>query len=121
MALKAGEVDVVGRDAQLAAMRDFLLAVDRLPTALVIEGEAGIGKTTLWRAGVVFAGDSGYRVLSTRPSQAERQMSYAGLADLLEPVLEDALPKLPSPQRDALEVALLLREAGGTVPHQTAI
>jgi DNA-binding CsgD family transcriptional regulator len=121
MALRAGEVEVVGRDAELTAVRDFLHAVDRLPAALVIEGEAGIGKTTLWRAGILSAGDCGYRVLSTRPTQVESQMSYAGLADLLEPVIEEALAELPSPQRYALEVALLLRDAGGAVPHQTAI
>lgn len=80
----------VGRDRELAVVRDFVHAVDRLPAALVIEGEAGIGKTTLWRAGIVSAGERGYRVLSTRPAQAESQMSYAGLADLLEPVLEAA-------------------------------
>ncbi len=105
----------------LGVVRDFVLAVDRLPAALLIEGEAGIGKTTLWHAGVLSAGDCGYRVLSTRPTQAEGQMSYAGLADLLEPVLDEALGELPSPQRYGLEVALLLRDAGGAVPHQTAI
>ena len=73
MTLKAGEIEVVGRDEELASVRDFLDAVDRLPAALVIEGEAGIGKTTLWRAGIAFAEELGYRVLSTRPAQAESQ------------------------------------------------
>src|SRR6266446_5862550 len=105
MTLKAGEIEVVGRDEELAAVREFLDAVERLPAALVVEGEAGIGKTTLWRAGIASAEERGYRVLSTRPAQAESQVSYAGLADLLEPVLEEALAELPPPQRRALEAA----------------
>jgi DNA-binding SARP family transcriptional activator len=81
------EIDVVGRDEELAVVRAFLDAVDRLPATLAIEGEAGIGKTTLWRAATDYAEWRGYRVLSTRPAQAESQLSYTGLADLLEPVL----------------------------------
>jgi DNA-binding CsgD family transcriptional regulator len=121
MTSRTGEIEVVGRAEELAAVRAFLAAVDRLPAVVVIQGEAGIGKTTLWRAGIASAGECGYRVLSTRPAQTESQVSYAGLADLLEPVLEDALMELPPPQRRALEVALLLRDAGGGAPDQTAI
>ena len=56
-------------------------AVERLPAALVIEGEAGIGKTTLWRAGIAAAEEGGYRVLSTRSAQAESQVSKTPLQD----------------------------------------
>jgi hypothetical protein len=121
MTLRTRETEVIGRDAELATVRDFLQAVDGLPAALVIEGESGIGKTTLWRAGIASAGEWGYRVLSTRPAQTESQISYAGLGDLLEPVLAETLAELPPPQRRALEVALLLRDAGGGVPDQAAI
>jgi DNA-binding NarL/FixJ family response regulator len=121
MTLVGSEIEVVGRDAELAAVRDFLEAGDRLPRALVIEGEGGIGKTTLWRAALASADQFGYRVLSTRPAQSESQASYAGLADLLDTLLEDALPELPAPQRRALEAALLLRDAGDDKPEQTAI
>src|SRR6266487_4086179 len=96
MAMRALAREVVGRDEELAVLRDFLAAVDRLPSALLIEGEAGIGKTTLWSAGIAAAAEHGYRVLSARPAQAESQVSYAGLADLLDPVLERALDELPS-------------------------
>jgi DNA-binding CsgD family transcriptional regulator len=121
MTLRTSEIEMVGREVELGAVREFFDAVDRLPAALVIEGEAGIGKTTLWRAAIISAAEHGYRVLSTRPAQTESQVSYAGLADLLEPVLEVALTELPPPQRRALEVALLLRDAGGSVPDQAAI
>jgi hypothetical protein len=50
MTSTAGEVGIVGREEELGAIREFLDAVERL-AALVIEGEPGIGKTTLWREG----------------------------------------------------------------------
>jgi DNA-binding CsgD family transcriptional regulator len=121
MAMRALAREVVGRDEELAVVRDFLAAVDRLPSALLIEGEAGIGKTTLWSAGIAAAAEHGYRVLSARPAQAESQVSYAGLADLLDPVLEHALDELPPPQRRALEIALVLRDPENRVPDQAAI
>jgi DNA-binding CsgD family transcriptional regulator len=121
MAMRALAREVVGRDEELAVVRDFLAAVDRLPSALLIEGEAGIGKTTLWSTGIAVAAEHGYRVLSARPAQAESQVSYAGLADLLDPVLERALNELPPPQRRALEIALVLRDPENRVPDQAAI
>lgn len=60
---------VVGRRGELAAVEE-LLDVGRLPAALVLEGEAGIGKTTLWSAGVDLARERSYRVLSARPASA---------------------------------------------------
>ncbi|HEU0245852.1 MAG TPA: LuxR C-terminal-related transcriptional regulator [Gaiellaceae bacterium] len=119
--MRTSEIEVVGRDAELAVVHGFLDAVDRLPGVLVIEGEAGIGKTTLWRAGISSARERGFCVLSTLPVQAESQLSYAGLADFLELILEEVLAELPPPQRRALEVALLRRNPRGSAPDQTAI
>ncbi len=65
--------------------------------------------------------DEGQRVLSCAPAMAESQLSFAGVADLLDGVLDDALPALPAPQRHALEVALLLEEADGPPPDERAI
>src|SRR5262249_30816872 len=60
----------------------------------------------VWTAGIAaLAGDT--LVLSARPAAAEEELSFAGLADLLAPVGADALAVLPTPQRRALEVALL--------------
>jgi DNA-binding CsgD family transcriptional regulator len=86
-----------------------------------VEGEAGIGKTTLWRAGIAAAEELGYVVLSARPAEAESQVSYAALGDVLGAVIERAVVELPAPQRRALEIALLLRDAEGRVPDQGAI
>jgi hypothetical protein len=75
----------------------------------VLPGDAGIGKTTLWLAGVHAAADHEYRILSARPSQAETQYSFAGLTDLLVRA-GDVVAELPPVQRQALQAALLLGE-----------
>jgi DNA-binding CsgD family transcriptional regulator len=77
----------------------------------VLPGEAGIGKTTLWLAGIDAAAARGYRILSSRPSEAEARFSFVGLSDLLDNVAGDLLPELPPIQRRALEAALLLGES----------
>lgn len=83
------------------------------PEAVLLEGEPGIGKTTVWLAAVEAASQRGFRVLTARPSAAEAQLSYAALADLLSSVEGSALDALPDPQRRALEAALLRSEAAG--------
>ena len=54
--------EVVGRDAELQTIERWLATPQ--PPILMLEGEAGIGKTTLWRAGVARARDRGVHVLS---------------------------------------------------------
>jgi DNA-binding CsgD family transcriptional regulator len=101
--------EIVGRDGELAAIEGWLDSPQ--PAALLIEGDAGIGKTTLWRHAIEHAEEHGFRVLSCTASSAETQLAFTALGDLLEPSLEEALADLPAPQRAALEVALFLAEA----------
>jgi DNA-binding CsgD family transcriptional regulator len=105
----SGVID--GREEELASIYVFLDRAVDAPAALVLEGEAGIGKSTLWQAGVEAAAERGLRVLLSRPAQAERGFAHAGLGDLFENVLERVLPALSSPRRRALEVALLVEDA----------
>jgi DNA-binding CsgD family transcriptional regulator len=98
---------IVGRDEELALVRAFLSETATEPGALVLEGDAGIGKSTLWAAGVEEARERGIRTLSANPAEAEHGLAHAGLADLLEGVLEEIAGALPAPRRNALEVALL--------------
>lgn len=112
---------IVGREEELAVLAGFLDGVQEGPAALLLEGEAGIGKTTLWKQAVEAAREEGIRVLECRPSGAETLLSFAGLDDLLSEVAHEALPMLPGPQRRALEVALLLEEAAEPAPDQRAI
>jgi len=99
---------VLGRSAEVAALEAF--ARPGSLRALLLDGPAGIGKTTLWLEGVRLAEEGGARVLTARPASEEAKLSFAGVSDLLAPVLEATLPMLPAPQRRALEVALLLRD-----------
>ena len=82
------------------------------PGLLTIAGEAGAGKSTLWRAGIAAATETGCRVLRSEPSASDADAPFAGLSDLLSGVLPEVASGIPGPQREALEVALLLRPAG---------
>jgi DNA-binding CsgD family transcriptional regulator len=105
----------IGREFERAAVERLLDGGSARLTALVLEGEAGIGKTTVWRDAVHLARERGYAILTCRPSQAETTLAFASLADLLEPIDDLTIAKLPGPQGRALGVALL--RAG---PHALA-
>jgi DNA-binding CsgD family transcriptional regulator len=111
---------VFGREPELEEIDCFLDRLLEGPAALVLAGEAGIGKTTFWSAGLSAAESRGYRTLTARPAESEAVFSFAGLADLLEPAAA-LLPSLPLPQRRAVEVALLSAEdkGGHPVDHRT--
>jgi len=104
--------ELIGRDDELAILADFVAGVDRLPGALVLEGEAGIGKTALWAAGVEAAEAAGYTVLAARPAEVETKIAHTVLRDLLGASFAEVAPELPAPQRQALEAALLLSDVG---------
>jgi predicted ATPase len=102
--------EIAGRNEELAVVRSFVGSASGGFAALVLEGEAGIGKSTLWLAGEEAARERGLRVLSSRPAEAERGLAFAGLGDLFESVLDDVRAALAPPRRRALELALLLAE-----------
>jgi ATP/maltotriose-dependent transcriptional regulator MalT len=112
---------VVGRDEELAAIRTFLGRIGEGPCALVLSGEAGIGKTVLWETGVEEAEQRGVSVMVGRGSEAEASLSFAGLSDLLAPVFDDVAASLLPPRRRALEIALLRVEPGDEPPDPHAI
>jgi DNA-binding CsgD family transcriptional regulator len=112
---------VVGRGREMAAVAAFLDAVPSGPCGLVLEGAAGIGKTTVWRAGTAWAAERSFTVLSCRPAESEATLSFAALGDLLDGVLDEAIAPLPPPQRRALQVALLLEDPVGSPPEQRAV
>jgi DNA-binding CsgD family transcriptional regulator len=112
---------VVGRDVELAALEALFGELAGGTRLLVIEGEPGIGKTTVWQEGIDRAEARGYRVLSCRAAQAESRLSFAGLGDLLEPLELEAFAGLPGPQRHGLEIALLRADAEGRPPDPRTI
>jgi DNA-binding CsgD family transcriptional regulator len=112
---------IVGRDAELASLDEFLAGLSAGSRAIVLEGEAGMGKTTLWRAGVVDAGARGFRVLQALPAESEIALSFSGLGDLLDGAPDEALEPLPAGQRLALSRALVLEEVEGAMPDAHAV
>ena len=98
----------------------FLTSTSVGPSALLIEGEPGIGKTTLWLATVEQAKSRGFRILSTRASAAESVLAYTALADMLDDVDAATWTDLPGPQMLAID-QVLLRTDNGAVTDQRAV
>jgi ATP/maltotriose-dependent transcriptional regulator MalT len=113
--------DVIGREEELGSIGAFLAEVKRGPRALVLAGEPGIGKTILWEQGIEDASGNFSHVLSCGGVEAEASLSFAGLSELLDEVLEEAGPALVAPRRRALEVALRLAEPGDDAPDNLLI
>jgi DNA-binding CsgD family transcriptional regulator len=111
---------VVGRDAELASTRDFVSGISEGASVLVLEGEVGMGKTTLWRVAVAEAEAAGLLVLQAQPAESEMALSFCGLGDLLDPVLEEALAPLAAGQRSAIARALVLEDVEGPAPDAHA-
>ncbi len=91
---------------QESAVLDGL--VDRLPDgggAVVVRGEAGIGKSALLQRVRRRAEAQGARPLVTVGVESEAELPFAGLHQLLRPVI-GALAQLPESQRQQLEAAL---------------
>lgn len=101
---------LLARDAETEAVIRLLDDVSE-PSGVVLEGEPGIGKTTLWLHGLAQARKRGFTVLMARPAAAESAMSYSSLADLLSGVPSDVWSDLPDPQRRALDHVLLRADA----------
>jgi DNA-binding CsgD family transcriptional regulator len=102
----------LNRPAELDAADRLLSAAAHQPAALVLHGEAGIGKTTLWSTALDRARERSFRVLSARVGQAESVMAYTTVADLLGDIEFDVVDGLPTLQRLAVD-RVLLRDSGG--------
>ncbi|MGH2805740.1 MAG: helix-turn-helix transcriptional regulator [Actinomycetota bacterium] len=102
----AAPATIVGREPELEAIAGLIDRVGDESRTLLLEGEPGIGKTTLWRWGVDRARETGHIVIACRPSETEAALPFAALGDLLEPTLPEILPTLTPLQQIALEAAL---------------
>ncbi len=102
--------DAVGREQELATVARLFEQRRAGPWVVVIEGDAGIGKTTLWEAALDLARDRSWRVLAARPAEAEARFSYIAVRDLLGPFIDETIHGLPGPQRRAVETAFLRAE-----------
>jgi DNA-binding CsgD family transcriptional regulator len=112
---------MASRPTEERALDEFLDAASAAPSALLIDGEAGIGKTTLWLVGLQRAHASGFRVLSARAAASQSVMAYAALADLLEDVDPSTWADLPDLQRIAVDRVLLRERSTAAVTDQRAV
>jgi DNA-binding CsgD family transcriptional regulator len=112
---------MASRPAEEHALGELLDNASSAPAALLVEGDAGIGKTTLLLAGQARARDRGFRVLSARAVDAGSVLAYASMADLLTDVDPDTWADLPDPQRIAIDRVLVRERAADAVTDQRAV
>jgi DNA-binding CsgD family transcriptional regulator/tetratricopeptide (TPR) repeat protein len=94
---------LLGRAAECEALRSLLAtARSSQSQAIVLRGEAGVGKTTL--LDYVLEESNGFRVAHVAGVESDMELAFAGLQQLCAPLL-DHLDELPEPQREALSVA----------------
>jgi DNA-binding CsgD family transcriptional regulator len=112
---------VVARSAEFRAIADFLGSVNDRPKGLLVEGEAGIGKTTLWLAALEQARLRGFHVVSARAWEAESVLAYGMVTDLLRDVDAGVLAGLPDVQRVAVDRVLMGDVSGGPLTDQQVV
>src|SRR5689334_20649697 len=106
---------LLGRDRDLAELYALVDGIEDRGGALVVRGEAGIGKSALLAAASERAVDRGVTVVSTTGALSEAQLAFAGLHQLLLPLL-GSLDLLPNPQRQALETAFGIADGDAYAP-----
>jgi predicted ATPase len=114
--------DIIGCEAEVQALHGFLDQLTHWFASRVLVGDAGIGKTALFRAAAESATERDCVVLSCHPAEAEARLSFAALADLLSDAIGDEVRgRPPEPQRQAIDVVLLLQDPGKTPIDQRTI
>src|SRR4051812_19937080 len=104
---------LLGRDREQSELYALVDGIDQRGGALVVRGDAGIGKSALIAAARERARSRGITVVSTTGTLSEAQLAFAGLHQLLLPLL-GRLDLLPDPQGRALETAFGI--AAGDAP-----
>ena len=112
---------IVGREHELAVIDAFVAGGERASASLMLDGVAGIGKTSLWAYGLSEAARQGVAVRSSRCTIAESAWAFAGLGDLFDSIPSDVLDELPEVQRYALAAALLLETPSAVTPSDRVV
>src|SRR5258708_7651667 len=102
--VELADSQLVGRDVEAARVDALIERLREGGAALVVSGEAGVGKSALLHYARARADAVGLRALTTIGVESEAELAFAGLHQLLYPVL-GLVELLPAPQRGALEVA----------------
>lgn len=104
-AREAGVARLIGRDDELGRLRALVDPVPAGSRLLVVRGDAGMGKTALLADLASRAADAGMRVLPVTGQKSEDTLAFAGLQQLLRPVLAGA-SRLPGRQAIAILAVL---------------
>jgi DNA-binding CsgD family transcriptional regulator len=108
----------IGRDEELTTVKEFVTRAQADGAALLVLGDAGIGKTLLLETAAQAGAQAGMRVLRARGAEFEAGLSFSGLSQALLPLVGE-LPGLGAAHRDALSVALGLDE--GSSPDRLVV
>ena len=95
---------LVGRDAELEALAGMVSRISDRGGAIIVLGEPGVGKSALLLATARLGRSSGLQVLETTGVESETQLPFAGLHQLVRPLL-GSLADLPDVQQQALLAA----------------
>jgi DNA-binding CsgD family transcriptional regulator len=104
-----GVSPLIGRKRELDALHVLLAKLVDRGGALLLRGDVGVGKSALLLAARDRAEQDGARVLSVSAVRSEMRVDFAGLHQILQPLLARA-DDLPGPQRDALLSTFGMRE-----------
>jgi AAA ATPase domain len=112
--VRSGAMELIDRGAERDTLDRFVAAIRAGESqALVVSGEAGVGKTALLD---YLAGNApGCRIARTAGVQSEMELTFAALHQLCAPLL-GSLEPLPAPQRDAVRTAFGM--SSGPVPDR---
>ena len=106
---------LIGREREGAGLDALLDRVGDRGHAVVVRGEAGVGKTALLEATRLAAVERGMATLTAGGAQSEAELPYSALHILLQPVLS-AARQLPGPQHAALRTAFGIEKAPAPEP-----
>jgi len=120
MAAATSRLALYGRERELDVLEGLIDHAGEQGGALVIRGEAGIGKSALLLHAARHAKDRELHVLATTGVESEAHLSFAGLHHLLQPALAH-IDTLPPPQRAAMAAAFGLSEEAAPDPFLIAL
>jgi DNA-binding CsgD family transcriptional regulator len=95
---------LVGRDSELAALAAMIDRIGERGGSIVVHGEPGVGKSSLLGAMAEHGRSAGLHVLATTGVECEAQLPFAGLHQVLRPLL-GSLSDLPDVQRLSIDAA----------------